>query len=375
MGIFRRLKITLGNLSANTVRELIAMAVILCLSIALSLPTLNEDLKRYHSQMTEDDGIQNSDAEAQGMDAARLDEAAGYMNTFDTVSFLVVRHGRIVLEKYYSGGRYDTTNVYSVTKSFVSALTGIAIRDGLIGGTDDSLEKYFPTYYKSISDPGWKTVNIGHLLTMTQGFIEESDGWTSSGDWVGYAFGLPLKDKPGEKFNYANCATHLLSVTVADAAGTDMLSYANKNLLEPLHFKNATWATDSRGYYTGYANMFLRPRDMAKFGCLYLNGGAWEGKQLVPKEWVEDSTRVQYDFNKEEDKGYENGYGYLWWISGETGYHMFSAVGYGGQYIDVIPALDTVVVITSTPNRGMNIDGARHVQLLEKYIIPSIKDK
>lgn len=375
MGVFRKLKITFQNLSGRTVRELIAMSVILCVSIALSLPALNEDIGQYRLQKLEDDGIENSTAKEQGMDAGLLEEAARYLDAYEAASLIVVRHGRIVLEKYYSGDKDSVTNVFSVTKSFMSALTGIAIREGYIGDRRDPLEKYLPSYYKDDIDPEWKKVNLSHLLTMTPGFVEDMDKWLSSENWVGFTFGLPVREKPGVKFQYANSATHLLSAVITETSGTDTLSFANKYLLEPLHFKNVEWYTDPTGYYAGYANMLLRPRDMAKFGCLYLNGGKWEGRQLVPEEWVKESTKVQYDFNKEEDRGFENGYGFLWWISGETGYHMFSALGYGGQSIDVIPDLDLVVVVTSVPNQALSVNNEQRLVLLEKYVIPSITDR
>lgn len=375
MGIFRKLKITFQNLSGRTLRELIAIAVILCISIALSLPALNEDIKQYRIQKAEDDGIESSTAQEQGMDADMLGKAGRYLAAYDASSLIVVRHGKIVLERYYLGDRHSTSNVFSVTKSFISALTGIAIREGFIKDEEDPLEKYLPSYYRNNTNPGWKDINIRHLLMMTPGFSDDMSRWTSSEDWIGFTFGRPLNQKPGQKFEYANSATHLLSAVITDASGMDTLTFAQQNLLEPLHFKNTNWSKDPQGYYTGYANMFLRPRDMAKFGCLYLNNGKWEGKQLVPQEWVQESTKVQYDFNKEEDRGFENGYGLLWWISGETGYHMFSAVGYGGQYIDVIPGLDLVVVITSVPNMALSVDNVIRMELLEKYIIPSIRDK
>lgn len=375
MGIFRKLEITFQNLSGRTIRELIAVSVILCISIALSLPALNEDIRQYHIQKAEDDGIKNSTAIEQGMDPGILGGAVCYLDTYDAASLIVVRHDKIVLERYYLGDKDSTSNVFSVTNSFISALIGIAIRDGFIGDRGDSLEKYLPSYYKNSIDPGWKNINIKHLLTMTPGFSDDMENWTSSEDRVGFTFGLPLSVKPGEKFHYANSATHLLSAVITDASGMDTLTFAQKNLLEPLHFKNASWSADPKGYNMGYANMFLRPRDMAKFGCLYLNGGKWEGRQLIPREWVKESTKVQYDFNKEEDRGFENGYGFLWWISGETGYHMFSALGYGGQSIDVIPDLDLVVVITSLPDHTLSVNNVQRMELLEKYVIPSVTDK
>lgn len=374
MGIFRKLKITFQNLSGRTIRELIIMSVILCISIALSLPELNADIRQQRIQRLEDDGIKNSAAQDEGMSAEILDNGARYLGSFDATSLLVVRHGKIVLEKYYSGGRDSTSNVFSVTKSFISALTGIAIREGFIRDRHDSLEKYLPYYYNNNIEPGWKNINLTYLLTMTAGFSDDMGRLTSSEDWIGFTFGLPLNEKPGAKFQYANASTHLLSAVITEASGMDTLAFANKYLLEPLKFKYVTWSKDPKGYYTGYANMYLRSRDLAKFGCLYLNEGKWEGKQLIPQQWVKESTTVQYDFNKEQDRGFENGYGFLWWVSGETGYHMFSALGYGGQSIDVIPELDLVVVITSVPNRIGSVENAQRMELLKTYVIPSIEN-
>lgn len=375
MRIFSSLKYSLQNLSGRAVRNLIAAAIILCVSVALSVPSLVEDLKQQRVQASDDDGIENSTAAEQGMDADLLDQGARYMDAYDTLSLLVVRHDKIVLERYYSGGKYDTSNVFSITKSFVSALTGIAVRKGLVGGIDEPLDKYLPSYFNRDTAPGWKDIRVKHLLTMTPGFVEEGNGWMTGEDWIGSTFKLPLNYRPGEKFQYANSATHLLSAVVTKACGTDMLAFARENLFDRLQFRNASWTADPKGYFLGFSNMYLRPRDLAKFGCLYLNGGKWDGAQLVPEEWVKESTGVRYDFNKEEDKGYENGYGYLWWISGETGRHMFSAKGYGGQSIDAIPDLDLVVVITSTPDSPISVTDDIRMELLKKYVIPAINDE
>lgn len=374
MGIFSSVKYTFRNLSGRAIRNLITAAIILCVSIALSVPALVEDLKQQRMQAADDDGIENSTAAGQGMDEDILSQGARYMDNYDTLSLLVVRHGKIVLEKYYTGGKYSTSNVFSITKSFVSALTGIAVNKGLVGSIDDPLDKYLPSYFNNSTAPGWRDIRIKHLLTMTPGFLEGGD-WTTGGDWVGSTFRLPLNYRPGEKFQYANSATHLLAVALTKACDANLSAFAQENLFSRLKFRNASWTVGPDGYIMGFSNLSLRPRDLAKFGCLYLNGGKWDGVQLVPEEWVEESTRVQYDFNKEDDKGYENGYGYLWWISGETGRHMFSAKGYGGQSIDVIPELDLVVVITSTPDSPLSVTDAIRMELLKKYVIPAIKDK
>lgn len=337
-----------------------------------------QDIKEYNIAKSEDinDGWMVSTPEDQGMDSARLKQAGAALGRTAACSFIVVRHGVIVYEKYYNQSKKnDCNNVYSVTKSFISALTGIAIREKYIGSTEDKLENYLPQYFNNIKDPHWKDITIRHLLTMTPGFCEDLPKWTGSNDWIKATFELPLNYLPGAKFQYANSASHLLSVVLSAATGTSTYEFAEKYLFKPLAINKKIWSTDPQGNYTGYANLYLRPRDMAKFGLMYLNKGAWGGKQVVPSEWVDESTKVQYDFNKEKDSGFENGYGFKWWISGETGYHMFSAVGYGGQRIDVIPGLDIVTVITSQPNNALSIDDASLVDILEQNVIPSIKDK
>jgi CubicO group peptidase (beta-lactamase class C family) len=107
---------------------------------------------------------------------------------------------------------------------------------------------------------------------------------------------------------------------------------------------------------------------------MYLKNGEWVGKQVVPEEWVRESTKVQYEFNKENQSGFENGYGFKWWINGETGYHMFSALGYGGQSINVIPELDLVVVMTSIPDRAFSIDDSQRMEIIKQNVISAIKN-
>jgi CubicO group peptidase (beta-lactamase class C family) len=133
------------------------------------------------------------------------------------MSLIVLRNGKIVYEKYYDAK--GANNVYSVTKSFMSALIGIAISKGYIGSENDTVEKYLPEYFKKLSDPRWKQITIKHLLTMTPGFLEDLNQWTSTGDWVQATFSLPLEYDPGSKFQYANSASHLLSVILTKATG------------------------------------------------------------------------------------------------------------------------------------------------------------
>lgn len=373
MKALNRLVKRLKDLSPAALRECIVIFVLLCLAFAVNIPQFFKDRKAaaiQNEQLKDDGYFRIARPEEEGMDKAILDESARYLSKTSALSLLVIRNGKLVYEKYYDDKSLN--NIYSVTKSFMSALIGIAIDKGYIGSENDTVQKYLPEYFKDLSDPRWGQITIRHLLTMTPGFCEDLDEWTSSEDWVRETFTLPLKYDPGTKFQYANSASHLLSVILTKATGMSTRDFADKYLFGPLGIKSADWGTDPSGFYTGYANLYLKPYDLAKFGWLYYNKGKWDGKQVVPEEWVAKSTKVQYDFNKESDVGYENGYGYKWWINGGTGYHTFNATGYGGQSITVIPDLGLVVVITSYPG-GEYIDDEQRLQLLKDSIIGAIK--
>lgn len=377
MKLLRKIGRVFKNPSPAAMREGIAIVVILCIAVALSLPQYYSDsavAKRQKEEIKAEKDMITAKPEEKGMDSARLDTAANQLKATSALSFLVVRDGCLVFEKYYDyNGNNDQcrNNVYSVTKSFMSALIGIAVREGYIGSADDTVEKYLPEYFKQLSDPRWKKITLKHLLTMTPGFCEDLDRMTGSADWVGYIFSLPLNYDPGEEFQYANSASHLLSVILTKATGMSTRDFADRYLFKPLDIASPEWAKDTDGNYTGYANLYLRPLDMAKFGWLYCSMGKWEGVQVVPEEWVTESTKVQFDLNKETDTGYENGYGYKWWISSKTGCHAFSALGYGGQSITVIPDLGLEVVITCLPD-SLSINDEQREQFLKDYVITSI---
>lgn len=387
MRLLRNIRYFFENLSARAIRELVVVLILLCLATALSLPQFISDLKQVKmpaAAASAEDDWKMTTPEQQGMDGHLLKEAGEMVGQTAALSLVVVRHGAVVYERYYGeGGAEQYNNVFSVTKSVVSVLTGIAMREGYIGGASDKLEKYFASEISDAGDSRWRDMEIRHLLTMTPGFCEDLGPWTHSGNWVKATFELPLQAKPGERFQYANSASHLLAVLLSDASGTKLEEFADRYLFSPLGITKWRWASDPQGYNTGYANLFLRPRDMAKIGLLYLNKGQWNGTQLVPEAWVEESTRLQFDFVQEKllsqgdprDRSIQNnGYGYKWWIDNGMEHSMFSAVGYGGQYICVIPDLDIVTVVTSIPDHPMSFNDEYKKALFENCILPAVKD-
>lgn len=281
---------------------------------------------------------------------------------------LVIRHGYIVYEKYSNGyEKHDFYDVWSVTKSIVSALTGIAIQKGLIQNVEQPVSDFFPEYcIKDISL--FKEVKIKHLLQMTSGFqwnISEAYSWFKTGDWVKSALEDKFSSTPGRDFCYSNQSAHVMSAIITRASGMRTREFAQRYLFDPLGISKIKWEADPKGIEFGGAGLFLSARDMAKFGYLYLNEGLWDQQEVVPRQWIVESTCAHSDGGGPEKEKY----GYLWWVHQEKGHHAYFASGYGGQYIYVLPELDTVVVTVSSSYTGHRDNR----NIVGSYIVPSIK--
>ncbi len=316
--------------------------------------------------------------EEQGIDSAMLTKAderiiENYPNIY---SFLVVRNGFLIYEKYYEGMNKDSFNpVYSITKSVTSALTGIAIKENILQDTNQKVSELIPDYFASIDDEKKKEITLENVLTMTGG-LESIDSdyfkFFSSPDWLEFALKKPLIDAPGEKFVYNTGLTQLLSGVITEKAKMSTKEFAEKYLFGPLHINIRRWDCDSKNCYGGGSGLYLTPQDMAKFGYLYLNKGKWDGNQIIPEEWVTESTTAH--INREPDSDY----GYLFWIYKTTNpvtgksYDTYSAEGAGGQKIIVIPELELIVVITADMNKT-SLDKADNKLLVENFVLPGLK--
>jgi CubicO group peptidase (beta-lactamase class C family) len=312
-------------------------------------------------------------------------------------SLLVVRHGYLVYERYWNGDAGTGQEAFSVTKSFTAALVGIALRDHHLKSLNQTVGELLAAHLPPRADPRLAKVTVQQLLTMTSGLAGDTppDGnpdltyrLYDSRDWVRHILERKLVSKPGTTFAYSNASSHLLSAIVADTTGQTTLEFAHAKLFSPLgiHAEHAfqpvgvafptpaeerayeqakvAWVTDPQGYHSGFAGLKLPARDLAKLGYLYLNGGRWDGVQVVPAGYVRASTQRQ----SHPPAGHRfDGYGYQWWVTSEHGHPSFVAVGYGGQFIQVIPDLDLVVVITSDAENGR--DDAQ--QLVGEAIVPA----
>jgi CubicO group peptidase (beta-lactamase class C family) len=253
-------------------------------------------------------------------------------------SVLVARHGRIVFERYYHGaGRALEWNLFSVTKSVVSTLVGIALHDGRLHSLDQHVVDFFPDKVSAVADPRVRSITLRDLLTMTSGYRERHVA--ASDDWVTTGLNRPLASDPGTTFSYDSPSAHLVGAVVAKATGVPLATYAQRKLFGPLGIKPAGWETDGRGHQIGSTGLLLRARDLVRFGQLYLQDGRWHGRQIVPASWVRASTAKQVSV----PGGYA--YGYLWWRDTRLR-GAYEAVGYGGQLVAVFPRRGLVVVMT-----------------------------
>lgn len=180
-------------------------------------------------------------------------------------------------------------------------------------------------------------------------FVEntrESNRVYRTSNWTDAIAHWPMRASPGESYGYATIATHLLAAVLQHATGRTLLDFGREVLFEPLGIHLRGWTLAPEGVVLGGSEWWLTPREMAVFGQLYLQRGHWRGRSLVPADWVNQSTRMHVGPWSDGDK---SGYGYLWWLADIGGYPSYSAEGYGGQFVFVIPDLDSVIVVTSTP--------------------------
>jgi CubicO group peptidase (beta-lactamase class C family) len=317
---------------------------------------------------------EDSTPEQQGMDSELL---AAMFDTIerqalDVHGLLVVRNGHTVVEAYWPPYRARTRHgTASIGKSFTGALVGIAIREGYLEGVEQKVAEFFPDHPDWQSDPLKQAMTIEHLLTMTSGldWPESAVSYSSeqnilrqmmhSEDWVRFVLDTPMAAAPGATFNYSSGASHLLSAILQESTGMRTIAFARQALFEPLGISGVSWTADPQGIAFGAGGLRLTPREMAILGQLYLQGGVWSGKQIVPAEWVEASIAPQVNAH-----GAASYYGYQWWVRGSG---IFAAHGFRGQRIFVVPDLEMVVVFTA------DLPGSEPSMLLSNYILPAAR--
>ena len=297
--------------------------------------------------------------EEQGLDSDSVAEL--YLNAADQetlYSLLVIKNGYLVAEDYFNEGSVDQKDrLQSVTKSFTSALMGIALDQGCLSSVDDRMLDFFPDVADDVTDPRKKQITVRNLLEMRGGYPNEEDAevlWDGllSGTYPPLIEGFPLVDDPGTRFHYSNLSSNWLGIIVDRSCGMNLKAFAEKNLFSPLNITPGEWGQDAEGHNNGCGDLHLTARDAAKFGLLYLNDGLFEGNQIIPSSWVEDSLQtysVNEAFVKKVGDFRDIGYGYQWWSANAGKHHVNFAWGHGGQLVVLVKDLDMVVVTTSYP--------------------------
>lgn len=292
---------------------------------------------------------QVSTPEEQGMDSASLARLIETVGTYKQDSLMIIRHGKIVAEAYYApyvaGISHD---LRSVTKSVVSTLTAIELKNGLLDSVDHPVLDLFPEKKILQVDDNKRAMTVQTLLDMTSGIEWQEKAYTpdetimrmyKSPDRTEFVLSQPMSNAPGSQFYYNSGNPYVLSALITGKTGQSAFDFARKELFEPLGITSARWGrVDAQGVTDGEAGLFLAPHDMARIGFLYLHNGTWDGKQIIPPSWVDrvKEGKVSATF------GYH--YANLWWSLPEKGAYM--ARGRHSQLILVLPALDVVAVMT-----------------------------
>jgi CubicO group peptidase (beta-lactamase class C family) len=315
---------------------------------------------------------------AVGVDEARLEAAAVEAGLSESIaSLLVIRHGQLIFERYFNGSDgAQANNIHSLSKSILSVVAGVAMSEGLFE-LETPIGDVLPADLVGMNGD----LTVRHLLTMSGGLelreVETDYDWEHSGvpgepSFVRTVLSRSRIVAPGEAFAYSTGLTQVLSAIIAESAATSTCHFAAERLFAPLAIDVDHWPVDPNGYHAGGHSMFLTPREVGRFGQLVLQGGAWEGRQLVPADWLAESLAVVWDLGC---RPRPIGYGYLWWLEVVGGYQIWSASGAGGQDLHIIPDLDLVLVVThTTDGEPADFEVVPSLELIERYVIPAVTD-
>ncbi len=319
-----------------------------------------------------------SDPAREGLNQQMLEKGAQELaKSKRSFSLVVLKNGKLVFERYFNDSTPQASNnIHSASKSMISTMIGIAIDRGYIKSVDQKVEEFLPEYFADIEDDRVRSLTIRHLLTMSSGYAWKDDPVVGTEyeiqqkpDWVKAIVSLPLAKPPGKKFFYNTGLTHLLSAIVARASGMNTCEFGHRYLFDPMGVTVEHWGMDPQGVYSGGYNLYLTPREMAKFGQMILDGGQYKNRQIVSTAWIKEAVTPRYG----ADEGFGTGwtYGYNWWIHQINGHPMVIGWGYGGQMIYIIPEIDAVVVLTRDTSDAVAVsnDPVNH-DFVSKYVVP-----
>jgi len=333
---------------AMTMREyLTAVVVVSCTMLAACME--DEPFKRpyegFSPRQLADDWVVST-PENECVNRRKLDQVFRMAYREDRFlllrSIAIVRNGKLVAESYASDPDdiHRIQNVKSVTKTFTSVLTGIALHEKILDSLDQTLSSIYPEYFDT--HPDKKEITLRHALTMRTGlqYTDEDHAYKFrfSDNVIDYILSSPLNGPANALFFYSDDNATLVSFAIQRKYGKPMADFANEFLFKPLGITDWKWESHNGGITFGGSNLYLKPRDMAKVGQMLLQNGAWKGRRIVDSAWVSEATSLQVP---------QIGYGYYFWILQDLG--VYQAAGHGGQSIIVVPSKALVVVVTAWP--------------------------
>lgn len=370
----------------------------------LILAACGQTKKPYQTPPATDDGWITASIADVGMDKEPIDAMLDFLATKNqnpVNSVFIVKDGKLVLERYYPGldikidddvsfssRKYDRDTLHfqaSASKSITSILFGLAVDQGLIMTLDEGVFDSFPQY-ASLATDGKEAITLRHLLSMTAGLAWDEGSYSYddqrndlnqmlfSSDPARYLLEKPLVSAPGEEFLYNSGITNLLGFVVQQKTGEPLVEFAGENLFQPLGITEYEWQGYPMDPESAVASslLFLKPRDMARIGQLFLQEGVWNGQQIISADWVRESTSEVVALSKQLTPTFrETGYGYQWWrgqfSNGET--DVFFAAGWGGQFIFIVPQFNMVVVLTGS---AFDDNYTVATEIVNRYILGSL---
>jgi CubicO group peptidase (beta-lactamase class C family) len=310
--------------------------------------------------------LPRSTPEAHGLSAAALDAFIGALDASEQEiqTLILVRHGHVVLEAEWSPYRLtDPHFLFSLSKSFTSTAVGLAVEAGLLT-IDDKVVSFFEEELPEKISDNLAAMRIRDLLTMTTGHHEDTFPQMRGAEMTRTFFGFDVEHEPGTYFVYNTGATYILAVILQKLTGELLLDYLKPRLLEPLGATEAIWEVTPEGVNTGGTGLSLNTESLANFGQLLLQQGQWEGRQLVPAEWIAAATSKQVPNDNQDNPDWKQGYGFQFW-QGRHG--TYRGDGAFGQYCVLFPDQDAVLVITSASSDMQEV-----LNLVWEHLLPTI---
>lgn len=357
----------------------------------------------YSIPQEANDGWEVASADEEGLSSSVLQDMLDYLESVqghNIHSILIIKDDKLVFEEYFEGYLYSTsppgsngdfieydreTDHYlaSVSKSVTSVIFGAAVKEAYITNVDTLLRDVLPEYQVILT--GEKAgITLEHLLTMSSGL--HWDEWSTSfedpandvvalfreEDPIEYILSKHMINSPGNEFLYNSGGTNVLGAVIERATGMSFLEFGNLYLFDPLQVEGGMWEKIAGAYYFASGGLYLRPRELAKIGSLFLNNGYWGERQIITEEWITASSTEYIETNDLIPQAHA--YGYQWWmidfqVNGQE-YDCFFAAGWGDQYMFIFPEQDMMVVVNS--GNFLSYGGVSIFSLMEDYILMSL---